>query len=168
MGIKRYSGHCPACDAIRPFVVMRYDRGQRVLNVLTLGLIIPLWNFYDFIDTDRYGEREPVRCKGCGGTVAWVRVKKGIFGWKQISDPLDSGIPLNAGSKTVEETAPEPGQEPPEVKQMPQHAIGRWGTDPSGQFAKRWFDGKRWTEHVETAEGKRASDPPPSKYFGPE
>lgn len=39
---------------------------------------------------------------------------------------------------------------------------GRWGADPSGQWAKRWHDGRRWTEHVEDANGQRHSDPPPS------
>lgn len=39
---------------------------------------------------------------------------------------------------------------------------GRWGTDPSGKWAKRWYDGSRWTEHVEDASGQRHSDPPPS------
>ncbi len=41
-------------------------------------------------------------------------------------------------------------------------ATGRWAADPSSRFAKRWYDGNRWTEHVEDAAGVRHSDPPPS------
>lgn len=58
--------------------------------------------------------------------------------------------------------APAPPPLASQKPMAPPPPAGRWGTDPSGKWAKRWYDGTRWTEHVEDAGGQRHSDPPPS------
>ncbi len=65
---------------------------------------------------------------------------------------------------TVVQAAPQyqPAPQQPQRPSPPRQPQGRWAADPSGRFAKRWYDGKRWTEHVEDAAGQRLNDPPPS------
>jgi hypothetical protein len=58
--------------------------------------------------------------------------------------------------------AMQPPPPPPQKPMAPPPPKGRWGADPSGKWAKRWYDGTRWTEHVEDASGQRHNDPPPS------
>lgn len=39
---------------------------------------------------------------------------------------------------------------------------GAWYADPTHRHAKRYFDGKEWTEHVADEDGQQASDPLPT------
>lgn len=38
---------------------------------------------------------------------------------------------------------------------------GRWAPDPAGRFARRYYDGERWTQWVIDAAGQQHIDPVP-------
>lgn len=183
----KYTMFCDFCGVTRDVAVERRGGAEKVLVVLTFGLWIVFSNVMEGLQPPYDPETEHLKCKVCGTTAAFVKVKKGFFGWKQVSDPYVGGgerIPLSPGSKSVEnrgtqlsaqpaaEELPQPAAEDPQAEQLsamqqqraqaPPRSTGRWGADPSGKWAKRWYDGRRWTEHVEDASGQRHNDPPPS------
>ncbi len=42
----------------------------------------------------------------------------------------------------------------------PDDPAPRWMTDPAGRFARRYWDGLRWTEHVADEAGGQSTDSP--------
>ena len=60
-----------------------------------------------------------------------------------------------------------PASQPRTEPESDQDRVGRWEKDPFGRHSSRYWDGRRWTEHVMSAEKVPSIDPVPEPNSAP-
>jgi ribosomal protein S27AE len=92
---KKYDLHCGFCGVTRRVSLKRWGGLDKFMIFATFGF----WWWLDNVLSMRADniQNEPLNCPKCGQSVAWVKVKSGLFGWKQVSGPFKISSPFRIG-----------------------------------------------------------------------
>jgi Protein of unknown function (DUF2510) len=86
------------------------------------------------------------------GTLVERMVEAGAKGWELVGfASADPTIGVNVYTAVLKRRVVAP---PPPYDPAP-----AWWPDPTGRFAKRWWDGHQWTAHVATATDPAVDSP---------